>query len=597
MQFLVLDFETYFDRKDFTLSKMTTEAYVRDPRFQALCLGVHTETGESFSVPRESIQSYLNTVDWSQTCVTAHHAHFDGLILSHHYNVRPAQWICTLSMARMVLGPNQSVSLANLCERFGLAEKSVPYEAFEGKRWENLPPHLRELLMEGSAQDCKLTWELFKILRETFPRVEYPVVDMTVRMFTEPRLLGDTVALAKLQADEWTRKGEQLVHLDVTAAQLQSTEKFCALLEAEGVEIVTKTTNTGNVVPAIAKTDYFMQELLDDPDPRVRGLAEARLDVRSTIDETRAGRLLHMARRGPLTVYLNYCGAQNTMRWSGGDKVNFQNFPRGGGIRKALRAPPGHQLVVGDASQIECRLLNALAGQNSILEAFRAKRDIYSELASQFYGRTITKADKEERQMGKVLELQSGFGSGAATIQRSMRRAPVPVLLSDEEALRARDVYRASHPAVVNLWREAETVLSWLANGTEGGWRIFEIRDKKVYHPNGTWLDYEGLEWRSDTQEYRRVTRRGTSKMYGAKLVENVIQWIARLAISEAAVRLVQMGLRPVNTTHDELMMIVPTEYASQALDVLLAEISRTLPWLPEAPLDAEGFFAERYEK
>ena len=599
MNYLVLDFETSF-AADYTLRTMTTEAYVRDPRFQALLLGVVTDMGVKKWIGHEDIPDYLADIDWKNTCVIAHHAQFDGLILAHHYGVTPAQWVCTMSMARMALGPNQSVALAALSKRYGFPEKTVPYDLFKGRRWEHMDPVLRNALGEGCIHDCELTAQLYVELAKTFPKCEYPVVDMTVRMFTEPVLVGDQPLLQKLQQDEFFRKGERMVNLGVNAKQLQSAIQFVELLEAEGVEVAVKTTPAGNTAPAIAKSDYFMQDLLDHESERVRELVEARLDVKSTIDETRAGRLLHMAERGPMCIYLNYCGAQNTLRWSGGDKVNFQNLKRSGEIRKALMAPEGHDLVVGDCSQIECRLLNMLAGQNSVIDAFREKRDIYSELATTFYGRSITKENKAERGTGKQLELSCGYGSGASTIQVTARRGTYgpPVMLTMEEATRARDVYRMTHPAVVNLWREAEQVLHWLESGmVESYWRIFEIRDQKIYHPNGTWLDYSGLKWDQAERQFTRTTRRGTSKMYGAKLVENVIQWIARLVMSEAMVRLVARGLRPVNTTHDELMLVVPKPYGPQTLEILLSELRQAPAWMPDIPLDAEGFHADRYEK
>jgi DNA polymerase len=149
----------------------------------------------------------------------------------------------------------------------------------------------------------------------------------------------------------------------------------------------------------------------------------------------------------------------------------------------------------------------------------------------------------------------------------------------------------------VKLWREADQVLNWLTTGVRAQWRMFEIEDQRIYHSGGTWLDYTGLHWDGAEQQYVRTTRRGTAKMYGAKLVENVVQWIARLAVSEAAVRLTDMDLRPVNTTHDELMLVVPGAEGQQALDALLAELRRAPTWMPEIPFDAEGGFAERYTK
>src|SRR5271157_3064270 len=205
-------------------------------------------------------------------------------------------------------------------------------------------------------------------MSDPFPLCQLPVIDLTIRMFTEPRLEGDGPLLKRIHNEEILSKNERLYALGVGETTLASSEKFAAILEAEGIEVAYK---PGKIkpIPALAKTDTFMQELLDDPDERIRDLAQARLDVKSTITETRSARLGQMADRGRLAVYLHYCGA-HTRRWSGGDGVNFQNLGRRSDLRKALRAPAGFLLACPDQSQGECRILNWLAGQEDVVERF-----------------------------------------------------------------------------------------------------------------------------------------------------------------------------------------------------------------------------------
>src|SRR6266851_7248699 len=120
-----------------------------------------------------------------------------------------------------------------------------------------------------------------------------------------------------------------------------------------------------------------------------------------------------------------------------------------------------------DLSQIECRILNTVAGQWDVVEKFRQGKDLYSELASQFYGFPVTKAQAAERGTGKQLELSCGYGAGGPTIVRTARAGTYgpPVHLSDEQGLAARDLYRGTHPAVVNLWKTGEKFLWHLLNG------------------------------------------------------------------------------------------------------------------------------------
>src|SRR5271157_2338356 len=205
-------------------------------------------------------------------------------------------------------------------------------------------------------------------MTEPFPPIELPLIDLTIRMFTEPLLEGDSALLYKINSDEALSKNERLYALGVGELDLASADKFAAILEAEGVEVAYKPGKL-KPIPAIAKSDAFMQELQTHDDERIRELAQARLDVKSTINETRSARIGAMADRGKLAVYLNYCGA-HTRRWSGGDGVNFQNLGRRSDLRKALRAPAGFLLACPDQSQGECRILNWLANQEDVIERF-----------------------------------------------------------------------------------------------------------------------------------------------------------------------------------------------------------------------------------
>jgi DNA polymerase len=178
-----------------------------------------------------------------------------------------------------------------------------------------------------------------------FPLSELKVVDLTIRMFTEPLLVGDVGALAAAWTDEELARQALLDELGVTAKELRSDDRFADMLEAEGVELETKVTNAGNEKYAFAKSDYFMQDLAATEDERIALLVEARLKVQSSIYQTRAERLGEMATRGPLCVYLAYAAA-HTRRWGGGDKLNWQNFPRSdpakpkkGALRRAIKAP------------------------------------------------------------------------------------------------------------------------------------------------------------------------------------------------------------------------------------------------------------------
>ena len=591
MNIITLDFETFFS-DDYTLKKLTTEAYVRDARFRAHGCGIRRPDGSAIWYEGCTLDDAFAAVDWSDTAVLCHHAHFDGLILAHHYGVRPALWLDTLSMARALIGNHLSASLESLAAHFGLEAKRVPYEAMKGKHWHDMEPALQAQLAEGCLHDVALAWDIFLQLSRGFPQSEYALVDSTVRMFVDPVLVGDTARLASIWEQEARDRAAILAELQVTKKELNSADKFAALLRQEGEEPETKEGKNGPIY-AFAATDDYMRCLLEHDAPRVRALAEARLAAKSNIVQTRSERLGWMSTRGAMCVYLAYCAAHTT-RWGGGDALNWQNFPRASALGEAVQAPPGHVVVVADASQIECRLLNKLAGQHDKVEEFRQKLDPYVAVASRFCGFPVTKQDHPEmRQAGKVVELQSGFGSGGPKIAATLRKSGVPC--TDEEGIDWRDAYRNTHKAVVNLWYEADEVLKKLHAGLSFSWKCVDIRDKRIYLPNGLPLIYDTLEMHEG--EWRLKTRRGYVKMYGAKLIENLIQALSATHTRGAWLACTKAGMKMVSMEHDKLLAVVPESQGAQALAFMQAALAREPEWLPGIPLDSEGYISRSFSK
>ncbi len=296
MNILVADTETFFD-DEHSLKKKTTEHYCRDPLFEVHGWALSWNGDPAFWLTHEEAKQYFATVDWSTTAVLCHHSAFDCFILNHTYGVIPNAILCTLSMARLLLGNHVSVALGSLAKHYGLEAKNVPYDLFKGRHWHELAPDIRQQVADGACHDVELTWSIFSEFARTFPVEEYRTVDTTIRMFTEPMLVGDVELLGKVWSAEEKRKNELLAELDVDVTDLQSAAKFQTMLEAEGVEVEMKPGKNAPL-PAIAKTDEFMKGLLEHPNERVSLLAAARLGVRSTLNQTRAERLGWMARRG-----------------------------------------------------------------------------------------------------------------------------------------------------------------------------------------------------------------------------------------------------------------------------------------------------------
>lgn len=610
MKIVVADWESRFDSKSYTLSKMSTENYIRDPRFEAHgCAIKWSPDQKAVWYSRHQISGVLAQVDWSYVFMIHHHAQFDSFIENHHYNVHPKMIGCTLSMARLMLGNHLSASLEAVRRHYGIPSKLTPYSAFDGKRWDELTPAVQHQIGVGACDEVESIFIIFqKLMADGFPVEELEVIDTTVRMFSEPCLRADAELLAQVWEREAVLKQQRMAELNVTEADLQSSERFAQLLRDEGMEPEQKEGKNGPIY-AFAKTDQFMRDLCEHDNERVRTLAEARLGAKSTLMQTRAETLGWMASRGPMPVYLRYCGAHTT-RWSGGDGANWQNFRRGSDIRKAIMAPEGYLLAPIDLSQIECRVLNYLAGQDDVIEKFRNGVDPYIGIASLAYGFEVTKAHVTERGTGKQLELSCGYQAGAATIQSTARLGIYgpPVTIDLATALTWRDLYRNTHQDVVAYWSVAGRMIARIAGGEPLEWGPMLIKDKKVFGPGGTFLNYTTLEFKQPDEQdikdgqrdgyWRIKTRNGWSKLYSGRLVENVVQWLARIIMSQAMIRIRRLGYHILNTTHDEILVLIPIDGNQERhLEVCMAEMKRTPAWLPNLPLDCEGSLSERYAK
>ena len=152
-------------------------------------------------------------------------------------------------------------------------------------------------------------------------------------------------------------------------------------------------------------------------------------------------------------------------------------------------------------------------------------------------------------------------------------------------------------------------MLARIGGGDPLQWGPMLIKDKKIYGPGGTMLIYDTLEYYypaadEDVKDFERDgywryrTRHGWTKLSSGKLVENVVQWLARIVMSQAMIRIVDHGYRVASTTHDELLVLIPKDGKEQAhLEICMDEMRRTPEWLPGIPLDCEGSLSERYSK
>ena len=419
-QIITVDLETYWDTKEgYTLSKMTTEEYIRHDKFRAFgaCVHVYGSDEPIRWFGDTELRKFFDGVDWGRTAVLAHNAQFDVSIMEWRYNAHPCFIFDTLSMARALRGVEVGNSLAKLARDFGLPEKGTAVHSTNGVH--ELDAALERDLAEYCKHDVFLCEEIFKRLANAYPSKELRLIDMTLKMYTRPLLLLDQSMLIKALAEEGKAREQLLQRLGVEDAELASNPKFAELLKALNVVPPTKTSKTtGKTTLALAKNDALFQTLLNSEREDVALLCQARLKVKSTTERTRAQRFLDIGQRGALPVPLSYYGAQ-TGRWTAakGSAINMQNLKRKSFLRKAIMAPEGYQLVVGDLSQIEPRVLAWLSDYEDMLDIFRGGGDPYAAFGAQMFNiPNLTKETHPDlRQSAKSALLGCGYGLGWAS--------------------------------------------------------------------------------------------------------------------------------------------------------------------------------------
>lgn len=643
MKILVVDFETRWDSKEYTLSKMTTEEYVRDPRFKAFGIGVkyYGEEG-SLWIPHAKIPKFVSRIDWSQTALLAHNAQFDVSILSWVYGVKPAFIYDSLSMARALRGVEVGNSLAKLAEEFGLPAKGKAVHNTNGL--EELTPEIEAELADYCLHDVFLCEEIFNRLAVDYPESELRLIDMTLRMFTEPVLELDKEMLSEAINDEKEKREGLLAKLEVEEAALASNEQFAQVLLALGIEPPRKVSKTtGKETYAFAKNDALFQALLNSDNEEVSLLCEARLKVKSTLERTRAQRFLDIAGRGTLPVPLNYYGA-HTGRWSAskGSSLNLQNLKRGSFLRKSICAPDGYKLVVADLSQIEPRVLAYLADYQELLHIFASGQDAYAAFGAQMFG--IPDLSKEThpdlRQSAKSALLGCGYGMGWASFAAQLltgflgapptrydkafakvlgvtandihdfinyeknleNMANIPRTCTEPELLvhcvcakKIIDKYRAAAGDVQALWTLCNELIGVsLHNGREYKYKCLTFDKGRIMLPSGLSLRYPQLHQHVVNNKAQWVYGEHGKKLYGGKLVENIVQAVARCVMTDGMLR-IQERYRCVLTVHDEAVVLVPEQEAEEAEPWVLAQMTADPWYMPGIPLDAETGSAVRY--
>jgi DNA polymerase len=642
-QILTVDFETRWDKKDYTLSKMTTEEYIRDKRFKAfgLCAKIVGSDNAPVWVRGASIQSWADAIDWSRIAVLAHNAQFDVSILSWRYGVKPAFIFDTLSMARALRGVEVGNSLAKLAEDFGLPAKGKAVHSTDGL--EELTPDIERELADYCKHDIYLCEEIFKRLSVGYPTSELRLIDMTLKMYTNACLELDQEMLIAALGDEKEKRDALLKKLGVEEAALASNPKFADVLQSMGVDAPTKVSKTtGKETLALAKNDALFQALLNGEREDVALLCEARLRVKSTTERTRAQRFLDISERGPLPVPLSYYGAKSG-RWSAakGSAINMQNLKRGSFLRKAIMAPEDHQLVVGDLAQIEPRVLAWFSDYEDLLDIFRSGADAYAAFGAQMFNiPNLTKDTHPDlRQSAKSALLGCGYGLGWASFASQLlvgflgappvrydkafakklgvnsdyvtrfldwdenvkKLEAIPHTCTDEELLihavaakKIIDIYRMTSHPVVSFWDMCGRALeNALAGDQEIVYKCITFKKDEIVLPNGMSIRYPNLRKTKEGWVYGNEGETPT-KLYAGKITNNIVQGVARIVMTDGMLRVAKRYF-VAGTVHDELIAVVPNDEVDKAKTWVWEQMVKEPKYLPGIPLNSEVGAHQRY--
>lgn len=440
---VVIDFETYWDSKTYTLSKMGPIEYVRNEKFTPQLCAFTLSNGsccvDCSVVEHERLRTTFENLDTHDVAWCGHNMHgFDSLILSEFFDFHPQKIYDTIAMMRWTgLSRVCRESHAALTEFLGNGNKAAGTVVSDHKQWpDDFTPEERAFFIQYCKDDAGQCYRNAQAMLPYMTPDALRFMSITARMATEPSFvldedllleyLSDLDAAADKARQELMAMFSFQTNADMLAA-LRSADKFADMLRSLGVEpplkesaAKTKTkreklqlaADAGrpgaaeeleNMQPvmtyAFSKTDVDFVLMQDHPDPRVALLVRTRLQLNSSIDRSRAETLLKFARmHKPLPIMLGAWLA-HTGRYSAGasadagtktDKLQFQNLskrdPSKRKLRQAIKVPKGKVVVACDSSQIEARGLAFVANEVGLLTQFREGRDPYSELAETIFG-------------------------------------------------------------------------------------------------------------------------------------------------------------------------------------------------------------------
>ena len=643
---LSIDIETY---SPVDLTRAGVYRYVEDPDFRLLLFAYSLDGAPARIVDLESGEelpaSMLRALFHPDIIKSAFNAQFERVCLSQYLGegwLPPEQWECTQILAQSYGLPGSLAGAAKILQ--------LPEQKSDGARLIKLfckPQTTGKLVGKRiTPAEDPTAWQGFK---------DYCLQDVTTEVAIRKALSAHQLTetdqrlwvVDQQMNDRGIRVDQTLVSHAIACAAEYEAATLGQAIELTGLDnpksvaqLKRWLASRGIEVDSLDKSS--VAELMDSTtDETVKDV----LTLRQQLSKSSVAKYDAIARSvntdGRLRGLLRMYGAARSGRWAGRG-VQVQNLPktampdldsarsllRSGDyaslgvlydsvpdvlsqlLRTAFIPSKGRSLVVADYSAIEARIIAWLADEQWRLDVFRGDGRIYEASASRMFGVPVEEIYKGHplRQKGKVAELACGYGGGVGALTAM---GALKMGLSESDLSEIISSWRSANSAIVSLWDELDSAAQTairdltsvkLRHGLSCGYAGNALT---ITIPSGRLLVYQRARIEIDTKygkpcityEGRDAGGWGRVQTRGPKLVENVVQAIARDCLAEALLRVADAGYATVMHVHDEVVCEVPAETADQVLHIICALISDEMPWAPTLPLNAEGFVCKYYQK
>lgn len=648
---LHIDLETYSEED---LRTCGLYRYVESPSFEILLFSYAYGddeptrldlTGDDYRGESLPLQLIKDLTD-PEVIKIAHNANFEMACIKSFFRiwVNPTQWVCTMVRAAYFGLP---MALEQVALALGLTEQkdtrgrilinyfSKPCKATKanGGRTRNLPEHDPGRWAEFGEyvnQDVRTERAIWDYLK----KFEYPeseaylwYVDAVINsagVYVDQEFINAAIAV-----DEGFSRSAMEEAFKITGLENpNSVTQLKAWVEE----------NTGLTIESLRKDDVTFLLNSENLPKKVRRMLELRQLMSKTSTAKYIAMLNCVCKDGRVRGLVQFYGA-STGRWAG-RLVQVQNLPRNYEkdlesareivkigleaatlcyenvpdilsqlIRTAFIAPEGKTFVVSDFSAIEARVIAWLAGEAWRMEVFNTHGKIYEASASAMFNVPISMVThgSDLRAKGKIAELALGYQGAAGALRQMDSKGE----LEDSELPGIVSAWRAANPSIVKLWKRVENAAKFVTKEKrpynlvlpstslkfiyERGYLFIELPSgrrlayKDIHFTSGDKLAYYGVN--STTKKWERIYT------YGGKLVENIVQAIARDCLADTLVRLHGKGFITVMHVHDEVIIESYEDEAKSTLKDVTGVMAQSPRWAEDLPLNGEGFITKFYKK